>query len=342
MDLTNPNSALFNEISALIEQSRRIIYTQAGKATILLFWEIGQRINVEILQNKRADYGKQIVSRLATQLTEKYGRSFEARNLRRMMQFAEQFSDFEIVSPVATQLSWSHIIEVLPLKTQEAKLFYLSEASRWLMSKRTLRDMINRKTYERKEIADTQITKASPIPSGVFKDPYLFDILGIKDEYLENDVEEAILREIEKFILEFGKGFSFVERQKRMIIDGRDYHLDLLFYNRDLKRLVAVELKYGRFTAADAGQIKLYLGWLDKYERREGENAPVGLILCSESGREEIELLKLDRDGILVAEYWTTLPPKAEFEQKIHTILAETRERLAQRNLLLPVTEAEG
>ncbi|MDR1665312.1 MAG: PDDEXK nuclease domain-containing protein [Clostridiales bacterium] len=249
MDLIDSGNVLFGEISALIEQSRRLIYSQAGSATIFLFWQIGQRINGEILQNKRADYGKQIVSRLAAQLTEKYGRSFEARNLRRMMQFAEQFADFEIMSPVATQLSWAHIIEILPLNSLESKLFYLNIAARSLMGKRALRDMINRKAYERKEIADTQITAASSIPHGVFKDPYLFDVLGIKDEYLEVDVEAAILREIEKFILEFGKGFTFVERQKRMIIDGRDYHLDLLFYNRDLRRLVAVELKYGRFVA---------------------------------------------------------------------------------------------
>jgi len=149
-----------------------------------------------------------------------------------MMQFAEQFSDFEIVSMSSTQLSWSHFIEILPLKTYEAKLFYLNESNRGLISVMQLREMINRKAYERKEIADTQITSASPIPTGIFKDPYLFDVLGIKDEYLEADVEEAILREIEKFILEFGKGFAFVERQKRMIIDGRDYKLDLLFYNR--------------------------------------------------------------------------------------------------------------
>ena len=200
--------------------------------------------------------------------------------------------------------------------------------------------MISRKAFERKEIADTQITQASPIPPGTFKDPYLFDVLGIKDEYLEADLEEAILRELEKFILEFGKGFAFVERQKRMIIDGRDNRLDLLFYNRYLKCLVAIELKIGRFEAAHKGQMSLYLGWLDKYERQEGENAPIGLILCSESGREELELLRLDHDGILVAEYWTALPPKAEFEQKIQTILAETREWIAQRNLLLSV-EAE-
>jgi hypothetical protein len=139
---------------------------------------------------------------------------------------------------------------------------------------------------------------------------------------------------LEKFILEFGKGFAFVDRQKRMIIDGDDYHLDLLFYSRTLKRLVAVELKQGKFKAEYNGQMKLYLGWLDKYERQEGENAPIGLILCAESSREQIELLKLDRDGILVAEYWTVLPPKKEFEAKIHALLIEERERLERRKLL--------
>jgi len=158
MELMNPDSILFNEISALIEQSRHVIYAQANSATVTLFWKIGKRINVEVLQNKRAEYGKQIVSRLATQLTQRYGQSFEARNLRRMMQFAEQFSDFEIVSLSATHLSWAHIVEILPLKTNEAKLFYLSEASRGLVGRDKLREMISRKAYERREIANTQIT----------------------------------------------------------------------------------------------------------------------------------------------------------------------------------------
>ena len=259
MDLMNPGQVLFEEISAMIEQSRRAIYVHAGSATVLLFWEIGKHINTDILENKRADYGKKIVSRVATQLTEKYGRTYEARNLRRMMQFNEQFPDFEIVSQPATQLSWAHIVEILPLKTKEAKLFYLNEAARGLIGRDGLRAMISRKAFERKEIADTQISPESKIPIGTFKDPYLFDVLGIKDEYLEADVEEAILRELEKFILEFGKGFAFVERQKRIIVDGHDKKLDLLFFNRNLKRLVAVELKYGRFDARDSGQMRLYL-----------------------------------------------------------------------------------
>ncbi|MCL2187898.1 MAG: PDDEXK nuclease domain-containing protein [Defluviitaleaceae bacterium] len=329
----NDGQALFNKISNLIEQSRSAIHAHASGTTVYLFWEIGRHINVDILENKRADYGKKIVSALTTQLTKRYGRTFEVRNLRRMMQFAEQFPNFEIVSALTTQLTWSHFIEILPLKSMDAKIFYLNEAARSFSSTRQLRKMIGRKAYERKEIADTQLTSASPIPLGTFKDPYLFDVLGIKDEYLEADLEEAILRELEKFILEFGNDFTFVGRQKRMILDGRDRYLDLLFFNRELKRLVAVELKIGRFCAEHKGQMQLYLAWLDKHERKEWEESPVGIVLCSEMGRDELELLKLDRDGILVAEYWTALPPKAEFEQKIQTILTETRERMEQRKL---------
>jgi len=335
MELINNGDALFNDISALIEQSRNTIYKQARAASIILLWNIGQRINNNILENKRADYGKQIVSRLATQLSEKFGRSFELRNLRRMMQFAEQFSDFRIVSPYATQLSWAHIVEVMPLKTQDARLFYLEEAARGLISRDKLRELISRKVYERKEIANMQITDTERIPLNAFRDPYLLDILGLKDEYLESDLETAVLRELEKFILEFGKGFAFVERQKRMIIDGADHTLDLLFFNRNLKRLVAIDLKQGQFDAAFSGEMKLYLKWLNRYERQEGENEPIGLILCASGNhREKIELLEMDKDGILVAEYWTTLPPKIEFVKKIQAILAETRERLAQRKLL--------
>jgi len=323
-----PEQALFGEISALIEQGRRFIYAGASSTTVLLFWKIGQRINDEILKSERADYGKKIVVTLSRQLEKKFGRSFEEKNLRRMLQFAGQFTDEKIVAALSRQLSWAHFITLMPLKSTDAKLFYARETMNGCLGVRELRQLIARKAFERKEIADTQITSTSPIPVGTFKDPYLFDILGLKDDYLEADLEAAILRELEKFILEFGKGFAFVERQKRMIIDGDDHHLDLLFYNRHLKRLVAVELKQGKFQAEYNGQMKLYLGWLDKYERQEGENSPVGLILCAESSREQIELLNLDRDGIMVAEYWTELPPKKEFKAKIHALLVESRERL--------------
>jgi predicted nuclease of restriction endonuclease-like (RecB) superfamily len=267
---------------------------------------------------------------------EKYGNSYEDKNLRRMMQFAEQFMDEEIVVTLSRQLSWSHFIALIPLKSMEAKMYYANESVNHCLGVRGLRNLIKRKAFERKEIANTQLTIESRVPADTFKDPYFLDMLGLKDEYAEDDVEAAILRELEKFILEFGKGFAFVERQKRMIIDGYDFHLDLLFYNRNLKRLVAVELKIGKFEAEYNGKMKLYLGWLDRYERKEGENAPIGLILCSDSSnREEIEFLNLDRDGIMVAEYWTALPPKKELQEKIQTLLIETKERLERRKLLL-------
>ena len=335
MELIPIEEKLFEEISQMIEQGRRIISSQANNTAILTFWRVGKRINEVVLQNKRAEYGKQIVSTLSTQLKEKYGRNFELRNLRRMMQFADEFSDIEIVSTLSTQLSWSHFIELLPLKTYEARIYYAKDTAERYLTVHQLRKEISRKAFERKEIANTQIENSEKMPLNTFKDPYLFDYMGLNGEYLEADLESAVLREIEKFILEFGKGFAFVERQKRMIIDGEDFHLDLLFYNRNLKRLVAVELKQGRFKAEFKGQMELYLKWLNRYERQEGENEPIGLILCAEGNREQIELLEMDKAGIMVAQYWTALPPKAEFEKKIHAILAETRERLARRKLLL-------
>jgi predicted nuclease of restriction endonuclease-like (RecB) superfamily len=329
-------SDLFATVSGLIEEARRTLASQANSTTVFLFWRIGQQVNSEILHHRRADYGQKIVSTLATQLVTSYGRSFEVRNLRRMMQFAEQFPEFEIVSTLSTQLSWGHIVDVLPLKTAEARLFYLGEAANRQLAIRELRRMIDRKAFERKEIANAQLTEASAIALDTFKDPYLLDVLGLRDGFLEADLEAAVLRELESFILELGGGFTFVARQKRMIIGGEDFHLDLLFFHRRLKRLVAVELKIGKFEAGHKGQMELYLKWLNRYERQDGENAPIGLILCAEKSREQIELLQLDRDSIMVAEYWTVFPERPVFERKIHVMLESAREQLARRKALLP------
>jgi predicted nuclease of restriction endonuclease-like (RecB) superfamily len=332
--LTSPTDTLFLELSSLIEKSRKKAVSQAQSAVTLLFWQIGKRINEEILHNKRAEYGKQIVPDLSEKLSAKYGRNFELRNLRRMMQFADQFPDKKIVSTLSTQLTWSHILELLPLNTMDAKLFYAQEAAEQGLGVREMRKQIATKAYERTQIANTKLSPGSKIPANTFKDPYIFDFFELKNAYLEKDLETAILRELESFILEMGKGFNFVERQKRMIIDGEDFYLDLLFYHRKLKRLVAIELKLGKFQAKHKGQMELYLKWLDRYERQKDENAPIGLILCTGESREQIELLEMHKDGIMVAEYWTDLPPKKELEEKIHTLLIEARERIEARKLL--------
>lgn len=333
-NITNPDELLLNELSQLIEQSQNQLVSQANSTLTMLFWHIGSRINQDILRNKRADYGKRIVSTLSTQLKNKYGKNFELRNVQRMLQFAEQFDDIQTVVTLSRQLSWSHFVTLLPLKKLEAKLFYAQKASTEILGVRELRKQIANKAFERTNIANIQITSSVNIPNNTFKDPYFLDFLGLKNTYLEKDLEAAILRELETFILELGKGFAFVERQKRMIIDGEDFHLDLLFYHRNLKRLVAVELKLGKFEAKHKGQMELYLKWLDRYEKQEGELPPVGLILCAESSREQIELLEMHKDGIVVAEYWTELPSKRQLEQKIHSILIEERERIERKKLL--------
>jgi predicted nuclease of restriction endonuclease-like (RecB) superfamily len=333
LEINTGNTDLISEISLLIEQSQLHIATQANSALTQLFWQIGKRINDEILLNKRADYGKQIVVTLSEKLMTRYGRSFEEKNLRRMLQFSEQFEDFSIVVTLSRQLSWSHFLVLLPIKQAEAKQYYANLSSVEYWSVRDLRKQIASKAFERNEIANTQLSTFKPELLNTFKDPYILDFLNLKNTYLEQDLERAILHELEAFILELGKGFAFMERQKRMIIDGDDFYLDLLFYNRKLKRLVAIELKLGKFKAAHKGQMELYLKWLSKYEKAEGENEPIGLILCAESNKEQIELLEIQKDGIMVAEYWTEMPSKQALQQKLHQLLIEAKERIARNTL---------
>jgi predicted nuclease of restriction endonuclease-like (RecB) superfamily len=325
---------IFERIADIIESRKTRAGAYANREVTLMYWEVGQYINSVVLNDERAEYGKKILPELAAKLMLKYGKSFSERNLYRMSLFASRFSNTEILTPLAAKLNWSHFIELLTLKTDDARLYYANDAATRNYGAKELRRQISRKAYERREIANTELMPGSDIPINIFKDPYLLDLFGLKENYLEADLEKAILTEIETFILEFGHGFSFIERQKRMIIDNEDIVLDLLFYHRILRRLVAVELKLGRFKAEYSGKMTLYLKWLDRYERQPGEEAPIGLILCASASREIIEMLELDKSGIAVAEYWTAMPPKAEFERKIRAILTQAKERLARRKTL--------
>lgn len=328
MKIVDPEFNLFDELVVLIESSKKRVNRTVNGELNLLFWQIGKRINEEILQNNRAEYGKQVVLTIAEKLTAKYGRNFEQKNLRRMMQFANVIKEYEIVEPVARQLTWSHILLLIPLRKVSAQLFYANRAIEENWSKRELRKQIELKAFERTEIANFQLKSESNDLFNTFKDPYVLDFLNLKNSFIENDLESAILKDLESFILELGKGFAFMERQKRIIIDGEDFYLDLLFYNRNLKRLVAIELKLGKFQAQFKGQMELYLKWLNRYEKAEDEKEPIGLILCAESNKEQIELLEMHKDGIMVAEYWTVMPPKKELEQKLHLLLREAKDRL--------------
>ena len=320
-------SDLFSEISEFIELSKQTVRVQANSVLTALFWKIGHRIRQEILAEKRAAYGQEIVVSLSKKLVERYGRNFEEKNLRRMVQFAEQFKNEDFVVTLSRQLTWSHILVILPLKNSIARNYYIHQTSLQSWGVRELRRQIQLKSFERTEIANAQIGDGKMVPLNTFKDPYLLDFLGLKNAYLETDLENAILVQLEQFILELGKGFAFVERQKRMIIDGSDYYLDLLFYNRQIKRLVAIELKLGKFEASHKGQMELYLKWLNKYEKQEGENHPIGLILCAESSKEQIELMELHNDGIIVAEYLTQMPPRREMEKKLKELWAKAKDK---------------
>lgn len=325
---------LFTELSTLIEQSQKQALIYANSALTVLFWRVGKRINEDVLQHQRANYGKQIVPTLSMQLEQKYGRNFTEKNVRRMMQFADIFPDFEIVVPLARQLSWSHFLILIPIKSNDARQFYAELTIKESLGKRDLRKQIAKKTFERTHIANLQAVQSEILPLNTFKDPYLLDFLNLPKGYLEKDIEAAILAELETFILELGKGFAFVERQKRFIIDGEDFHLDLLFFHRTLKRLVAIELKLGKFQAKYKGQMELYLKWLNKYERQEGEEMPIGLILCAGNNREQIELLEMHKDGIMVAEYWTEMLPKKELADKLHQAVLEAKERFEIKKIM--------
>ena len=328
--------SLITDLRTLINEARNKVALIVNTEITLLYWHIGKRINEEVLGNQRAEYGKQIVLTVSTQLTKEYGRGFELRNLRRMMQFAELFPDFQIVAPLARQLSWSHFIELLSIKNDLGREFYLTMAASENWSIRTLRNKIDSMLYERtaisskpEEVIKTELANLRDneilSPDLVFKSPYFLEFTGLKGVYSEKSLEDSLLVHIEHFILELGVGFTFVERQKRMIIDGEDFYLDLLFYHRKLRRLVAIELKLGKFKAAYKGQMELYLRWLEKHEMEAGEESPIGLLLCTEGSEEQIELLQLDQTGIRVAQYMTELPSRALLHQQLQKIVAERR-----------------
>lgn len=332
---------LVERIARLIERTRTTVATQANAALTIMNWHIGRMIDVEVLRESRAGYDKEIVATLSQQLAIRFGRGYERANLFRMIQFSQVFPDVEIVVTLSRQLSWSHFVALLPVYSDAARAFYIEQATSARLSVRALRELIGRQGFERKEIANTQTPGGTVVPLDTFRDPYFLDFLGLKDPHAERDLEDAIIRDMESFLLEVGNGWAFVARQKRMAIDNDDFHLDLLFFSRPLRRLIAVELKIGKFKPAFEGQMKLYLKWLDRYERREGEQAPLGLILCTENSREQIELLEMHKDGIVVAEYWTLLPPKEELEARITAIYQAAQERIARQQLPASTSESK-
>lgn len=335
-----PTGDLLQDIRELIVQAREQTARAVNSALVGLYWRIGKRIREDVLQSERAEYGKQVVSALSAQLTLEFGPGFGISNLSRMMALAEKFPDERIVATLSQQLGWSHFVEIIVLDDPLKREFYaeLCRVERW--SVRRLRSNIDRLLYERtavskqpEEVVRRELAALREedrlSPELVFRDPYFLDFLGLTDAYEEKDLERAILRELEKFLLELGGDFAFVARQKRISIDGDDYYLDLLFFHRRLSCLLAIDLKLGRFQAGDKGQMELYLNWLAKHEQRPEEQPPIGLILCADKSEEHVELLQLHNSRIRVAQYLTELPPRKLLEKKLHEAILIAKEKLA-------------
>lgn len=330
---------LLDEVRLLIKSARERAAIAVNAELTLLYWQVGRSIRAEVLRGTRAEYGQQVIASLARQLTAEYGRGWSEQQLRHCLRAAEVFPDEAILSAVRRELSWTHLKSLLYIDDPLKRDFYLElcRLERW--SSRQLQERINSMLFERSAISRkpaeavrhdlAQLRQEQQVsPDVLLKDPYVLDFLGLNDRYLEKDLEDAILREMEQFLLELGAGFTFVARQKRVQIDHDDFYIDLLFYNRKLKRLVAIELKLGAFKAEYKSQMELYLRWLAKYEQEPGEQSPLGIILCAGKKQEQIELLELDKSGIHVAEYLTVLPPREELQAKLQQSIVSARARL--------------
>jgi len=338
-----PNS-LVVEIKTLIEQSKQQVSLAVNTTITLLYWQIGKRIKEEILLNNRADYGKQIVQTLSSQLVVEYGKGWGEKHLRHCLRIAETFQDEKIIYAVSRELSWTHLRSIIYIDEPLKRTFYLEMCKLEKWSTRVLQERINSMLYERTAISKKpeetikielqKLSESSQItPDLVFRDPYFLDFLGLKDTYSEKDLESAIIAELQRFISELGSDFAFLARQKRLMIDNRDYYIDLLFYHRRLKCLIAIDLKIGEFDAAYKGEMELYLGYLEKYESVEGENSPIGLILCTGKNPEHIELLQLHKSNIKVADYFTILPSKEILLDRLHKAIAIAHNNIKDREL---------
>lgn len=340
MATAQPNpEVLTTDLRELILSARQTVARGINSSLVLLYWHVGQRLRTEVLRVERAEYGKEILSTVSKELVAEFGRGFSWPNLSRMMALAEAFPEQQILATLSRELGWSHFVELLPLKKHLQRDFYaeMCRLERW--SVRMLRQKIGGMLFERTALSKKpaklaaielqQLREEDTLtPDMVFRDPYFLDFLGLKGAYSEKDLETAILRDLEAFLVELGGDFAFLARQKRMVVDGEDFYLDLLFFHRGLRRLVAIELKLGKFAPADVGQMEFYLRWLKKYEMRPGEDEPLGLILCAAKSDERIELFELATRGIRVSEYLTELPPKKVLEQRLHDAVQLAQARL--------------
>ena len=335
------SNKIYSDISLLIDRSKHMLQRAVNDAMVLLYWNIGKYLVCNVLEGNKAEYGQKIVEEVAKKLTTDYGKGFEKSALFRMIKFYDEFPDYEKVATLSQQLTWSHFVVLLPIEDETRREFYAVMCHNENWSVRTLRERRKSMLFERTAVSkkpDVTIKndlallhkESKMSPDLFYRDPYILDFLGLKDTYSEKDLENAILAELEKFILEIGSDFAFLARQKHFILDGKDYYIDLLFYHRTLRRLVVIELKLGEFEPEYKGQVELYLRYLSKYEKAEGEEEPIALILCAEKSQQTVELLELDKGNIRVGQYLTKMPPKDLLEQKLLQAIQNAKGQLGR------------
>ena len=343
IDTLKESSQLYTDVCRIIDDTRNRVAVYVNSEVCLTNWRIGKRIKEDVLFNKRAEYGKQIVKSLSIKLTKKYGKGWSLQTLQHCIRAAYTFTEEEIVYAVRMQFSWTQLRSVMFISDPLARQFYMQMCQYEHWSTRTLEEKIDSQLYERTMIShrpeevirqtlDEHAEKQMLVPDLVFRSSYFLDALGLPDYFSEKDLENAILSQMQTFLNEMGTDFAFLARQKRITIDATDYYIDLLFYHRGLHRLVAIDLKLGKFKPEYEGQMRLYLRYLDQNERRADEESPIGLILCSEGNTEHIEYLMLEEQSpIKVAQYYTQLPDKVILAEKLQRAIAIAREYFEQK-----------
>jgi predicted nuclease of restriction endonuclease-like (RecB) superfamily len=335
-ELSTYSKDLLIGISSLINEAKSKVAIYVNVETTVLYWSIGDFITTELKQKQLIEYGKQILATVSQELTELHGKGYSYSALTRMIKIAETFPK-EKIATLSQHLSWSHFIEFTSLKDETKREFYvqMSIAQNWGVRdlRKQVKDMLFERTaisehpeYVIKKSLNDLSTKNQLHPDLVFKNTYILDFMNLPQDFSERELESELILQIEKFIMELGVGFAFLERQKRIPIDSTDYYLDLLFFHRKLNRLIAIDLKLGKFEPKYKSQMELYLRWLQKYEMEKGEEKPIGLLLCSEGNTEHIELLLLDEKDIKVAQFVTELPSKEWFASKLHRAIEIAKE----------------
>jgi len=321
---------LINDIKVLLHSAKNSVYQTINSTMTQTYWEIGKRI-VEEEQGgeKRAKYGKTLIKNLSLELTKEFGKGFSSRNIENMRRFYLAFSKTETVS-AKFKLSYSHYIFLARITNQDERSFYEIESIQNSWSLRELKRQFNSAVFERLALSSDKgkvkelATKGQVIQStqDLIKDPYILEFVGLPElaTYSESDLEQKLIDKLEHFLLELGKGFTFVARQKRITIDEKHFKVDLVFYNRLLKCFVVIDLKIGELKHQDIGQMMMYVNYFDRVEKQDDENKTIGIILCKDKSKALVEMtLPKNNNQIYASKYLTILPNKEEFQRLLES-----------------------